>query len=674
MNSRIKKIIKYEGKIDLSQTNSSHTQAFKSIQRIALGKYLKILEVGCSSGYFGNALKLVGHEVWGIEPDKIAANQAKKLLDFIFIGYVEDFFDIYKNEKFDVITFGDVLEHIADPEVILERAKKFLKKNGVIVVSIPNITHLSIRSMLLQGKWQYSPVGILDQTHLRFFCKESLIEMFTRCNYSILSFVSVRLSANEASTLTNTSNNHGFNLKALRESLDDNYLDFQYVATIKPTNNKAMLEKNKAFNSLFGIRVACVLNNINSSLFNIRLKAPLEAWAQNSGGHVVFLKFSDLPNLDLNWADVYLFQREATSQSLAVIKFLKEKGKKIIYEIDDLLTNLPTFLSHHISITHNKKNLEKSLELADVITTTTSRLAHELGSFNKTVVTIPNCNDPFQYQLIKHNRTSSKNVTLIVASSDKVRVDFLIPALKKVQKELGVKIFGIGPPGEFMKASGLNVQLIKLLSYDEFKAFIRSVDNAIGIIPLDDSLFSSCKSPIKFFDYSLAGIPTIASDVPPYRDHIQQNLNGLLVNNDTDSWVKSITLLTKDEFSRKKIALNAFDYTATHFNLDIAVKLWKETLENLVPNINLARAGSEKIEFNCLFSFVKKNLKKKINLFASLLHYYKCFRNKNIPFNFDPEFYLNMHEDVRDSGMDPYKHFLQYGIYEKRTFTYDRLY
>jgi glycosyltransferase involved in cell wall biosynthesis len=211
-----------------------------------------------------------------------------------------------------------------------------------------------------------------------------------------------------------------------------------------------------------------------------------------------------------------------------------------------------------------------------------------------------------------------------------VRVDFLIPSLKKVQKELGVKIIGIGPPGEFMKSSGLKVKLVKILSYGEFKSFLSSIDNAIGVIPLDDSLFSSCKSPIKFFDYSLAGIPTIASDVPPYRDHIQQNKNGLLVKNDTEAWFEAMTSLIKEARLRKKIGLNAFNYTTTHFNADIRLRLWTETLENLVPDINLARTNREKIKFH---DVKLKRLKNLLIHFINPKNYFRAlvaFKNEGI--------------------------------------------
>jgi len=65
--------IKYQGIIDLSVKNNSHTMAYEFVEKVADGRFLHILEVGCSTGYFGSALKAAGHTVWGIEPNQASA-------------------------------------------------------------------------------------------------------------------------------------------------------------------------------------------------------------------------------------------------------------------------------------------------------------------------------------------------------------------------------------------------------------------------------------------------------------------------------------------------------------------------------------------------------------------------------------------------------------------------
>ena len=135
--------VKYEGKIDLSVKNNSHTLAYDFIEIDSQGANCKILEVGCSTGYFGQALKNAGHIVWGIEMTPDAAELAKKVLDFVYVGTIEAFLasEFASSNQFDYIVFGDVLEHLPYPETILEQCKSILTPNGGIVASIPNVAH-----------------------------------------------------------------------------------------------------------------------------------------------------------------------------------------------------------------------------------------------------------------------------------------------------------------------------------------------------------------------------------------------------------------------------------------------------------------------------------------------------------------------------------------------------
>jgi hypothetical protein len=129
---------------------------------------------------------------------------------------------------------------------------------------------------------------------------------------------------------------------------------------------------------------------------------------------------------------------------------------------------------------------------------------------------IPNCTENHRPPV---DHRDGDAVSLLVASSDSVRVDFLVPALKRVCSEFGdgVRIVAIGPPGEALQAAGVPVARIDMLPYEDFQRFISTQHNSIGLIPLDDSHFSSCKSAIKYVDYALSGIP-VRSNVPPYAD------------------------------------------------------------------------------------------------------------------------------------------------------------
>ena len=78
---------------------------------------------------------------------------------------------------FDVIVYGDVLEHLVDPLRVLVDLDRSLDAGGFVIISVPNIAHLWIRLLLLLGHFDYLDRGILDHSHLRFFTERSLRAM-----------------------------------------------------------------------------------------------------------------------------------------------------------------------------------------------------------------------------------------------------------------------------------------------------------------------------------------------------------------------------------------------------------------------------------------------------------------------------------------------------------------
>lgn len=173
---------KYDTSVDLSNKNSSHTLIVDLVGR---GK--RVLDVGASTGYLARALTGRGCSVTGIEIDPDAALQAEEFCERVIVGNVEemDLEGEIGEETFDVLVFGDVLEHLKDPLGALERFKPFLDPGGHVVASIPNIAHGSVRLALLRGRFRYRSLGLLDDTHLRFFTRESVGEMFGGAGFLI---------------------------------------------------------------------------------------------------------------------------------------------------------------------------------------------------------------------------------------------------------------------------------------------------------------------------------------------------------------------------------------------------------------------------------------------------------------------------------------------------------
>jgi 2-polyprenyl-3-methyl-5-hydroxy-6-metoxy-1,4-benzoquinol methylase len=173
---------KYKTRIDLNNRNNAHTLTVELI-----GHDKRVLDVGTATGYVAEALVGRGCRVTGIELDPEAAFKAAQYCERVIVGDVESLdLDVELGEEsFDVITFGDVLEHLKNPLRVLQRFKPFLRNYGYVVVSVPNIAHGSVRLALMQGKFQYRPLGLLDDTHLRFFTRETVEQLFNDAGFSV---------------------------------------------------------------------------------------------------------------------------------------------------------------------------------------------------------------------------------------------------------------------------------------------------------------------------------------------------------------------------------------------------------------------------------------------------------------------------------------------------------
>jgi len=146
----------------------------------------RTLDVGCGGGAFGHSLKKqFGCEVWGVESQPEAAEKASSRLDHVVNAYFGEDIDL-PFEHFDCIFFNDVLEHMANPWAALELAKQYLTKCGVVVASIPSIRQFpTLWKLVVRKEWRYQKAGTLDRTHLRFFTRQTIQELFFDSGYRI---------------------------------------------------------------------------------------------------------------------------------------------------------------------------------------------------------------------------------------------------------------------------------------------------------------------------------------------------------------------------------------------------------------------------------------------------------------------------------------------------------
>jgi 2-polyprenyl-3-methyl-5-hydroxy-6-metoxy-1,4-benzoquinol methylase len=148
-----------------------------------------VLDVGCAEGAFSRAVKnRTGAEVWGIEYDPKAAENAKAGIDHVLVGDANEQIAKLPDDYFDVIICNDVLEHLVDPYATLRQLRGKLKAGGVVVASIPNIRFLpALNSVVFRRDFPQEDAGIFDRTHLRFFTRRSMVRMFEESGFTMKS-------------------------------------------------------------------------------------------------------------------------------------------------------------------------------------------------------------------------------------------------------------------------------------------------------------------------------------------------------------------------------------------------------------------------------------------------------------------------------------------------------
>ena len=147
------------------------------------------LDVGCGQGGFGDTLRsALGPDarIVGIEP---VTSQAELARTRGFDEVINDFFPPRdgRSETFDLVCFNDVLEHLVDPWQTLRETHEWLTPSGHVLAAIPNIQYWPAVIDLFNGRWDYTESGLMDRTHLRFFTRKTMVELFETAGYDVIS-------------------------------------------------------------------------------------------------------------------------------------------------------------------------------------------------------------------------------------------------------------------------------------------------------------------------------------------------------------------------------------------------------------------------------------------------------------------------------------------------------
>ena len=218
---------RYARELDLRELNA-HTQGI-----LLTPPGSDVLDVGTADGHpVVEGLTARGCRVWGVEIDEEAAAAAAPLCESMVVGNVEqlDLAAEFGDRRFDVVLCLDVLEHLVEPLGTLRKLTQLLAPGGIVVASIPNVTHAAVRLQLLDGSFTYTDTGLLDRTHVRFFDRAEVTSLFEDAGLTVLERLEVRREPHETEIPLDLSTVPAETLEAVRKDPDARVFQWIVVA------------------------------------------------------------------------------------------------------------------------------------------------------------------------------------------------------------------------------------------------------------------------------------------------------------------------------------------------------------------------------------------------------------------------------------------------------------
>nr|WP_238357716.1 glycosyltransferase [Cohnella zeiphila] len=221
-------MLKYDHDFN-SSIETSHTKILKHIEPSSY-----VLELGPATGYMTRHMKeQLGCRVVCVEYDPESAQIASQYSVRTIVGNLEEdhWYKELLDEKFDYIICADVLEHLKNPVEALKKATNLLAPKGTVLVSVPNIGHNAIIMDLVKGDFNYRDLGLLDNTHLKFFTRKSLLSMLDEAGLKPLLISATFASPEETEFQQNYGLvNNGF--RTVLESNPDGHV-YQFITVSK---------------------------------------------------------------------------------------------------------------------------------------------------------------------------------------------------------------------------------------------------------------------------------------------------------------------------------------------------------------------------------------------------------------------------------------------------------
>lgn len=273
--------------------------------------------------------------------------------------------------------------------------------------------------------------------------------------------------------------------------------------------------------------------------------------------------------------DIAVFQRPSISGIVDIVKWARAAGKRTIVDIDDDLWNIHPTNPAYASWQQPGRldTLNECIRTVDAVTVSTPELMQLVRSMNPRTVILPNMLPPEHWPPERVPRASKQRLTIGWAGSPTHAVDLeiLAGAIETVLDTYPDVEFVVAGMQEAPFRWHERIRFVERVMIEEYPSLLQQFD--IGVIPLVDGRFNRCKSDLKFLEYSMVGIPSVASKVAPYEGSVVHGVNGFLARNPKD-WLKYLNRLVADPQLRDDIGSRAREFAETR-TVDRNIHLWE---------------------------------------------------------------------------------------------------
>lgn len=283
------------------------------------------------------------------------------------------------------------------------------------------------------------------------------------------------------------------------------------------------------------------------------------------------------------------FPRASTMQLLHTVLF--ESGKPVIYETDDLLTDLPESHPEFEAYARNRHLTLACIANSDAVIVSTEVLKARHAPFNSRVQVFANTLDrPLWQQPLAPRWVAAAGQPLTIgfcgSHTHVPDLEAIAPALERIQADYGarVRFSFFGCITERLKRLPNLSYREGFVSYADYPALLRSLDFDIGLAPLGHNEFNANKSHIKYLEYAACGIPGIYSDLAPYNASVVHGDTGLLAGDTAESWYDAIAQLIEQPRLANAIAAAAYQDVWTRFATETRAPDWHETVRTILAD------------------------------------------------------------------------------------------